>query len=705
MRSYGSVRAQFRILILACAVVVAADAARRPLAARPVLAGSPQDATDILWDRWGVPHIFAPDLDGALYAFGWAQMQSHGDLLLRLYGQARGRGAEYWGAGYADADRWVRTMGVPARAARWAKEQAIDVRGPLDAFVAGVNAYASQHADRISNDVKVVLPVTVADVLAHVQRVIHFTFVANPQMIDAQARRWADAGSNAWAVAPSRSASGHALLLANPHLPWSDFFLWYEAQLVTPGAMAYGATLVGMPFPGIAFNDRLGWSHTNNTIDGADLYELQLSGDGYRWNDAVRAFDTRTETMKIRQADGSMKEETLTIRESVHGPIVREKAGKALALRVAGIDQPNLMSQYWHMIRSQSLVEFEAAERPLQMPFFTVMYADRDGHIMHLFGGRTPVRPAGDYDWSGIVPGISSATLWTTTHPYEQLPRVVDPPSGWLQNANDPPWTTTFPVAIDPAAFPRYMAPRGMSLRAQQSAKILAADSSITFDEFGEDKHSTRMLLADRVLDDLIPAATAAGGVAADAAAVLAAWDRSANAESRGAVLFEAWYRRAARAGSVFAVRWREAEPLATPRGLANPGAAVQALVEAAGLVTKAYGAIDVPWGQVYRLRVGGRDLPANGGPGDLGIFRVVNFTEDADGRMRATGGDSYVATIEFGPAVRARSLVSYGNASQPGSPHIGDQIELFAKKQLKPVWLSRAEIELNLERRETVRR
>ena len=112
-----------------------------------------------------------------------------------------------------------------------------------------------------------------------------------------------------------------------------------------------------------------------------------------------------------------------------------------------------------------------------------------------------------------------------------------------------------------------------------------------------------------------------------------------------------------------------------------------------------------MPWGQVYRLRVGGRDLPANGGPGDLGIFRVVNFTEDKDGKMRATSGDSYVATIEFGPTVRARSLVSYGNASQPGSPHMGDQLDLFVNKQLKPVWLTREEVEKNLERRETVRR
>jgi acyl-homoserine-lactone acylase len=531
-------------------------------------ADAAQSQTEILWDRWGVPHIFAPDLDQTMYAFGWAQMQSHGDLILRLYGQSRGRGAEYWGAEYLDADRWVRTMGVPARAAVWEKQQTPEAARLLKAFADGVNAYATQHPDRVDSTVRVVLPVTVSDVLAHVQRVIHFAFVANPQSLEPQMRRWADAGSNAWAVSSKRSASGRALLLANPHLPWTDFFTWYEVHFSTPGLSAYVAALVGMPFPGIAFNDRLGWSHTNNTIDGADLYELLLTEGGYRWDGGVRPFTSRSETIKIRQPDGSMKDEALTIRESIHGPVLRASTGKALALRVAGLDQPGILDQYLKMMRARTFAEFEAALRPLQMPFFTVMYADREGHIMHLFGGRTPVRPAGEYQWTGIVPGSSSDTLWTSAHPYQELPRIADPPSGWLQNANDPPWTTTFPLAIDPNRFPRYMAPRGMSLRAQRSAELIEADASITLDEFGQYKHSTRMALADRLLDDLIPPAKAAGGAAAEAAAVLDAWDRNADADSKGAVLFEAWFRLLLRGGAVFATPWTETSPRTTPDGL-----------------------------------------------------------------------------------------------------------------------------------------
>lgn len=658
----------------------------------------------MLWDTWGVPHIYAKDEENLFRAFGWAQMQSHGNLILQLYGQARGRAAEYWGEKYLESDRWVRTNGIPSRAADWHQAQSPTFRRALDAFADGINAYAREHPDQIDDSVEVVLPVHATDVLAHTQRVIHFTFVTNSEAVAAVTRQWRSQGSNAWAIAPSRSASGHAMLLANPHLPWSDFWLFYEAQLVAPGIDAYGVTLVGLPGLGIAFNDNLGWSHTVNTHDGQDLYELTLVDGGYRWDGGVRAFETEEQILKVKQADGTFRDERLTVRRSVHGPVVAEKDGKAIALRVVGLDQPGLFEQWWDMARARNLAEFEAALTRLQIPMFTVMYADRDGHIMHLFGGRTPVRPKGDWNWAGIVPGDTSATLWTETHPYEQLPRVLDPPSGWLQNANDPPWTTTFPLALNPNDFPSYMAPRFMHFRAQRSARMLMEDDRISFEELIQYKLSTRLELADRLLDDLIPAARQQGSeLVRRAAEVLAAWDRNADAESRGAVLFQTWFRELSRrsgASSPFAIKWSEASPLTTPDGLADPSTAVAALEAAASKVEADYGRLDVPWGEVYRLRRDAVDLPANGGPGALGIFRVAGFEPAADKRFAAVGGDTYVAAIEFSNPVRALALLSYGNASQPGSPHRTDQLTLFARKQLRPVWRTRQDIEAHLESR-----
>ena len=123
-------------------------------------------------------------------------------------------------------------------------------------------------------------------------------------------------------------------------------------------------------------------------------------------------------------------------------------------LSMTGHRPAGALEQWWDMGRATNLEEFEAELRRLQIPIFTVIYADRDGHILSLFGGQVPVRPAGVDDWSSPVAGDTSATIWTEIHPYEELPLVIDPPGGWVQNSNSAPWYTTYPLQLDPDAFP-----------------------------------------------------------------------------------------------------------------------------------------------------------------------------------------------------------------------------------------------------------
>lgn len=290
------------------------------------------------------------------------------------------------------------TNGIPERAHDWWGLQSPFVRALLEAFAAGINDYASEHGDAITDSLEQVLPVRPVDVLAHIQRVVHFTFIANPEAITSQVEAWQSThgsteapapssepgpdgvgGSNAWAIAPERSASGNAMLLMNPHLPWRDAFTWYEAQLVVDEMNAYGAALVGFPLPGIAFNDSLGWTHTVNTHDGADLYALRLAEDGYAWDGGVRAFDTREHVIRVKQPDGNVTEEPLSVRWSLHGPVLATTDSTALSLRVIGLDRPHLVEQTWQMLAARNLAEFEAALRRLDIPTFTVIYADRHG--------------------------------------------------------------------------------------------------------------------------------------------------------------------------------------------------------------------------------------------------------------------------------------------------------------------------------------
>lgn len=659
--------------------------------------------TEILWDTYGVPHIYGIDNQGVFKAFGWAQMHSHGNLLLRVYGQARGRAAEYWGEDYLKSDQWVVTMGVPQRAQTWYQQQNSSFRSYLDSFAAGINAYAQEHSELIDDEVEVVLPVTGEDILAHLQRVLYFTFVVDPKKVaDLSAEQRLEQkysnGSNAWAIAPNRSASGNSMLLANPHLPWSDLFLWYEAQLTAPGINAYGATLVGAPVLVLAFNENLGWTHTVNTFDGWDLYKLTLAGEGYLFDGQIRDFDHQTAEIKVKQPDGTLKSEQLTIKHSVHGPLIKQEEGKALALRVVGLDRPGVLEQWWDMARANNFKQFESILKRLQLPMFTVMYADSEGQIMHLFNGQVPFRSQGDFDyWEGIIPGDTSSTLWTKIHPYGDLPRIVAPPSGWLQNSNDPPWTSTFPPALEPDKYPAYMAPRKMDFRAQRSARMLAEDAQISLAEMIAYKHSTHMEMAERILDDLILVLRQEGSqLALEVAEILANWDRQANVNSRGAVLFAAWAEQID-LDTLFSQPWQENSPLDTPAGLAEPKKAVATLLEVAANLEEVYGTFAIPWGEVFRLQYGHVDLPANGGPGYLGIFRVVDFQPLESGQFQSVAGDSFIAAIEFSQPVKAMVLNSYGNATQPSSEHLGDQLKLFAQKQLRPVWHLRQEVEEHL--------
>jgi acyl-homoserine-lactone acylase len=519
------------------------------------------------------------------------------------------------------------------------------------------------------------------------------------------------AGSNAWAVSGARSASGRGLLLANPHLYWGDSHTFFEVHLRAPEVSLYGVAQVGWPVLRYGFNDHLGWAHTVNTLKGWDAFALVPDGDGYMLDGERMDFETRTETLLVRQPDGTLREEVLTIQRSEHGPVVAEQRGRPIAARCVGLEVSpiaGLFEQYWRMARARTHAEFEAALRMHQNAMFTVMYADAAGHAAHYFGGLVPVRPGGDWTaWTGTLPGDDRALIWTRTHPWNALPRVVDPPSGWLQNANNPPWLTTLPPALDPADYPAYLAPQAITPREQRSMQMLGAMDRTTLDDLLTGAADTRSETAERVLPALLDAVEVYGDdLARRAAAVLARWDRCYEAESVGADLFARWLVQMAPDRSLATLSaevWTPDDPLNAPRGLADPARAVRALDRAAAGLLRDAGTLERPWGEVVRFRRGAFDEPGHGHLDPFGVFRTAGFAPSDDGRHQAAFGTTYVAAVEFSDPVRAKVLLTYGNSSQPGSKHNGDQLPLYARKQMRDAWLSQAEIEANLELREQV--
>lgn len=683
---------------------------RRPSrhAARP-----DSQPTEILWDIWGVPHIFAQDEPSAFRAFGWAQMTDHADLLLTLVARARGVAAEYFGPKEVSSDRTVATINVAALARRQYALQSPSFRRDLQSFTSGINEFAAHNPGAIAPALRPLMPVTPLDVLAMGIR-INYAFLA----LSSPCARYlppgvapappALTGSNGWAIGPAHSADGNAMLLANPHLPWWGGFTWQEAQIVVPGVYnAYGATLVGLPVLGIAFNQHLGWTHTVNTIDACAVYDLTPDGDGYLFDGRKRRFQTRTATIRVRQPGGQFTTETLSLRRSIQGPVVADK-DHLYALRMSGFEVGSFaggLEEWWQMGRAQNLVEFQAALRRMQLSMFNVIYADDRGHILLLFNGLVPRFPEGNADfWAHPVPGDTSATLYTSLLPYSDLPKAIDPASGWVQNSNSAPWYMTQPV-LDPNRFPAYIS-HGFastfgwpSMREQRGLEMLTATPKFTYEQIIHDKYSTRSGLADRILPGLLAAARSSNDPSArQAANVLASWDRHFDADSRGAVLFAEWAQQAGRHQPFFAHPFDVHQELQTPSGLKDAASDIHALAAAAASVQKTYGRLDVPWGDVFRFHLGSIDLPANGSSGAYGVFRVIDYVPGANHRFVAEGGDSFIAVVEFSHPERAQVLLDYGESTDPASPHFGDQLRLASAKQLRPAWLDRDEVLRHLE-------
>jgi len=653
--------------------------------------------TIIKWDTYGVPHIKAQSKEDLFFAQGWALMHNHANKVLELYGKSRGKGSEYWGEKYLKNDILVHTLGFERLAVDWDLQQDPEMRLIYSNFVDGINAYLQNNLDQIDEKNKAVLPISTKDVNMHGMFVVFTRFIGGDDL--GLIQRWPDMGSNTYAIGPERSASGNTMLVQNPHLPWYNEFLFTEYHFNLKGRNMYGANIIGMPGIAIGFNESLGWSHTDNTIDNSDTYELQLIEDGYELDGKKKDFTIFTKTLKIKQKDGSLKEKEITILNTLHGPVVKKMDDKVLAIRLAGTDRANMFLQWWRMLNSKNFKEFESALEMAQIPFWNVMYADKYGDIFYLFNGLVPIRKQDTWEyWNRIIPDGKSEDIWTEYHPYKDLPKLKNPDSGWLQNANDPPWTSTIPIELYPKDYPGYMAPKRMDFRPQRSARMIIEDNSITFDELVDFKLSTRVEFADRILDDLFKAIDVFGSKKAkEGKAVLERWDRNAEVDSKGMVLFFTWASKfSVSNNSTYTTDWDINNPINTPDGLADPKRAAMLFEDTVKEIEKKFGKLDVPWGEYYRINYNGVNLPANGTDGRLGVFRVAWPARSDKKNMYVGGGDSWVAVIEFGKKIRAKALLSYGNSTEKDSPYNGDQLVLFSKKELRDVWIYEDDIDIN---------
>jgi acyl-homoserine-lactone acylase len=675
---------------------------------------------EVIRTAHGVPHIRALNLRAAGYALAWVQCEDYGTTTPMEILGAAGKQASVLGYERIEADLLVRRHRISTD--RKYSLLSRDVRDVYEGFAAGVNRYIQLYRERFpaymptdftGKDVAAteLIPLSTRDVRNFLIRLNPPPPNADRPTTSAMEEGGLDddeVGSNAWAFAPSRTKSGKAILLRNPHLQWNAGY--YEAHLTVPGVVDfYGDFRMGAPFTVIGgFNRYLGWSTTNNSPDLDQIYSLNVDPaepDHYLLDGRSHALDRQLITVQYRNG-GGVSSETREFWSTPFGPVIHRANGKIYVFKFAGDGETRAGEQFLRMMRARTLAEWKDAMRMRARVSSNFTYADRDGNIFFIWNASLPLLPHAPVDETTAIPVTRSSDVWTRYVPFESLPQVLNPPGGYVHNENNSPhYTNVRAPANIKNAYPNFEEPE-LSLRAQLAIQLVDSNEKLSLEDVIRLKHSYRMLTADRVKNDLINAvkATKPTGDIAAGIELLEEWNNTAAPDSRGSTLFEEWWatysgiRRPERTAypneKRFAQVWTAADPFNTPRGLADAARAVESFITAVAEVQRRYGKLDVTWGDVHRVRRGPVDVPVGGCGNDLGCFRVLGFAREPDGKLAANSGDGWILAVEFSDKPKAVSVLAYGESRLAGSPWFADQAEMFARGEVKKVAFTSAEID-----------
>jgi len=674
---------------------------------------------EIIRTTHGVPHIRADNLRAGGYALGWLQAEDYGGVTPTRLWATRGQTARVNGRSSIEAD--FSTLRERARAIETFHLLQQETRDLYDGFAAGVNRYVALHRDEFPPHIPsdftgydvATLHIGDGPPAARIRRVLQ-ALSTSDRTLDPPAPRLRRAspvsdpgpvdpeeGSNAWAFAPSRTKSGKAILLRNPHLAWSAGY--YEAHLTVPGVVDfYGDFRIGGPLGVVGgFNRYLGWSTTNsNTGDRTEIYAVPIDparADHYVIDGASLPITQVTRTVEFLDGE-AMLSETRQMWSTPLGPVVHRTAETAYIARTAGDGEFRAGEQFLRLMRSTSLHQWMDVMRMRALVSQNYTYADRAGNILTLWNASLPLLPH-PMGGNTAIAARHLRDIWTQLIPFESLPLTQNPNGGYVHNENDSPHFANARPPVNLVNAYENIEPPSLRLRSQRAIQLIDNNRRFSLEDVVRLKHDYRMLLADRVKPDLLRAVTASSptGVVADAVQVLRHWNNTVAPESRGAVLFETWWARYSQGrtdAQRFATGWQETDPVRTPHGLGDLPRAVEALAWAADETQRRHGSLDVAWGDVYRVRRGAVDVPVGGCPGALGCFRVLGFSRADDGKFVANTGDGWVLAVEFGEQPRAYSVLAYGQSAKPDSPWHADQAAMFARGETKRVAFTPREVD-----------
>ena len=686
-------------------------------------------AITIVRDDWGIAHVHGKRDADAVFGMAYTQAEDDFNRVETNYLTSLGRTAEAEGESALWQDLRQKLFVDPttlkadyARSPSWLKSL-------MDAWADGLNYYLATHPDvhpRVISHFEpwMALSFSEGSIGGDIERVstkdLQSFYGKDPQGALAQVSPpsswWEPTGSNGIAIAPKLTADGHALLLINPH---TSFFFRSELQMSSDeGLDAYGAVTWGQFFIYQGFNKHIGWMHTSSGVDVVDEFaETIQRKDGklfYRYGNEMRPVTSRDIVVPVRSADGSLAERHFTVYATHHGPIVRAQGDKWIS--VALMNKPlEALQQSWLRTKSNDYAAYMKVAELRANSSNNTIYADDKGNIAYLHPQFIPNRDD-RFDYTKPVDGSDPATDWKGLLPLDKAPHLFNPPTGWIFNTNDWPYSAAGPDSPKQADYPRYMDAVGENPRGLHATRVLTGRRDFTmaslidaaFDPYlPAFARQLPILIADY---DALPASDPLKRQLAGPVALLRTWDYRWGITSMPTSLAVFW-------GDIL---WDKASKLDTAEGLsvydvmaekAGSQARLNALAEAADRLEKDFGSWGVPWGEVNRFqRVDGAikqrfddtkaSIPVpftSSRWGSLASFGAHRWPGTK--RYYGTSGNSFVAVVEFGDKVHARAITAGGESGDPASKHFNDEAERYTTGNLRKVYFWPEELQDHVER------
>lgn len=525
-------------------------------------------------------------------------------------------------------------------------------------------------------------------------------------------------GSNGFAFAPKLTASGKAILYINPHV---TFYFRPEVHMVSKqGLNAYGAVTWGQPFIYQGFNEHCGWMHTSSKADISDAYIEKLSQQNGKWfyeyEGKQLPVTEKIISIKYKEAD-NISSKIFTAFFTHHGPILTKRNGQYLSLKHNNRDTKGFI-QSWLRTKAKSFAEFKRTMDMGANPSNNTVYADAEGNIAYWHGNFLPKRDP-KYNWEEPVDGAIAATEWQGFHTVAESVHLYNPENGWLQNCNSSPFTVAGKYSPKKEDYANYLAPDGENFRGINAVRVLNEGKNYDIEKVIAAGYDTRLSAFEVLVPALIKAyetqilnSDTVYANLKEAITIFKNWDYRSGENSVATTLAVMWGEKLLR--KIYSVSNSDDQVEKTKQfaNTASAGELVMPLLEVIKELETNFGHWQMPWGEINRFQRISNDLnnkfddgkpsfPVGFVSSTWGMLPSYSSRTFAGTKKRyGVNGNSFIAAVEFGKKVKAKSLLAGGESGDPTSKHFFDQGEMYSKGKFKDVLFYKKDVKKNTERK-----